>query len=159
MTNALPTKLLLATDGSEDAELAATTAVAMAGSTDSELRVGPVVPERFEPTDVGPASMEREPRSVLDEQVKKIQNLGGTVVESHLRMGGAAEEVVNLAEELGVGLVMLGSRGTGRIRSSSWAASPIRSCTTLIARSWWYVGKSETSPLPRWPRSAGKEPR
>ena len=34
-----PTKILLATDGSEDAQLAATTAVDVANSTDSELHV------------------------------------------------------------------------------------------------------------------------
>ena len=39
-----PTKILLATDGSQDAELARTIAVDMAQSTDSELHVVTVAP-------------------------------------------------------------------------------------------------------------------
>jgi hypothetical protein len=106
-----PSPIQVATDGSKDAELAAT-AADLARSTGSELHkfhVGPVVPEHFEPTDVEPARMEQEARRVLEEQVTKIKNLGGTAVQGHLRMGGAAEEVVALAEGLGVGPVILGS--------------------------------------------------
>jgi nucleotide-binding universal stress UspA family protein len=113
-----PTRILFATDGSNASELASTTAVGLAKITGSELHVvyvGPAVPEHFEPTDVEPARTEQEARRILDEQVKKIENVEGTVTQSHLRMGGAAEEVVDLAEELGVGLVVLGSRGRGRI--------------------------------------------
>jgi nucleotide-binding universal stress UspA family protein len=85
-----PTKVLWATDGSEDAELATTTAVGLAKLTASELHVvhvGPAVPEHFEPTDVEPVRMEQEARRTLDEQVKKVENLGGAVAQSHLRMG------------------------------------------------------------------------
>ena len=113
-----PTRILFATDGSKASELASTTAVGLAKITGSELHVvhvGPAVPEHFEPTDVEPARTEQGARKVLAEQVKKIENVGGTVTQSHLRMGGAAEEVVNLAEELDAGLVVLGSRGRGRI--------------------------------------------
>ena len=114
-----PTRILFATDGSEDSELAATTAVGLAKITGSELHVlhvGPAVPENFETTDVESGPIEREARRVLDEQLKKIENVGGTVAQSHLRMGGAAEEVIELAEELSTGLIVLGSRGRGRIR-------------------------------------------
>ena len=55
-------------------------------------------------------------REVLDGQVKKIENMGGTVAQSHLRAGDAAKEVVNLAEEIAVGLIAVGSRGRGRIK-------------------------------------------
>jgi nucleotide-binding universal stress UspA family protein len=40
-----PTKILLATDGSEEAELALLTAVALAKSTDSELHVLTAMPD------------------------------------------------------------------------------------------------------------------
>jgi nucleotide-binding universal stress UspA family protein len=40
-----PTKILLATDGSEDAELARTTAIDLANRTDSELHVVTVAPD------------------------------------------------------------------------------------------------------------------
>jgi nucleotide-binding universal stress UspA family protein len=114
-----PTRILFATDGSEDSELVATTAVGLAKITGSELHVvhvGPAVPEHFEPTEVEPVHTIQEAQRILDEQVKQTENLGGTVTQSHLRMGGAAEEALNLAEELGTGLIVLGSRGRGRIR-------------------------------------------
>ena len=40
----------------------------------------------------------------------------GTVAEAHLRMGVVAEEIVGLADELDAGLIVVGSRGLGRIR-------------------------------------------
>src|SRR5215216_3676426 len=115
-----PTRILFASDASEDSELAATTAVALAKVTGSELHVlhvAPAFPDYFEPSDPDePGPTEREGRRILDEQVMKIENVGGTVAQSHLRMGGAAEEVIDLAEELETGLIVLGSRGRGRIR-------------------------------------------
>jgi nucleotide-binding universal stress UspA family protein len=114
----LPTKILLATDGSEDAELAATTAKALAKITGSELHVVTLAEEYPSYDAYRPlAHRSRElAREVLDEQVKKIENLGGTIAGSHLRTGGAAEESVALAEELEAGLVVVGSRGRGRIK-------------------------------------------
>src|SRR5215204_4037740 len=137
-----PTRILFATDGSEDSELAATTAVGLVKITGSELHVlhvGPAVPEHFELTDVEPGPTEREAQRILDEQVKKIENVGGTVAQSHLRMGGAAEEVIGLAEELETGLIVLGSRGKGRIRRAlmgSVSDSVVRHahCPVLVVR-------------------------
>src|SRR5215216_1771264 len=115
-----PTRILFASDGSEDSELAASTAVGLAKVTGSELHVlhvAPAFPDYFEPNDPDePGPTEREGRRILDEQVKKIENVGGAVAQSHLRMGGAAEEVIDLSEELETGLILLGSRGRGRIR-------------------------------------------
>src|SRR5215207_7793841 len=74
-----PTRILFATDGSEDSELAGTTAVGLAKVTGSELHVlhvGPAVPEHFESTDVEPVRTEQEARRILDEQVEKIENVG-----------------------------------------------------------------------------------
>jgi nucleotide-binding universal stress UspA family protein len=113
-----PTKILLATDGSEDAELAATTAVGLARSTASELHV--VHTYRTVPSVHFDAlvrqEMEREAQGILDGQVKQIEGLGGSVAQARLSEGGAAEEIVALAEEIGVGLIAVGSRGRGRIR-------------------------------------------
>jgi nucleotide-binding universal stress UspA family protein len=113
-----PTKILLATDGSEDAELAATTAVGLARSTSSELHIvhtwRPVPSVHFDA--LIRREMEREAQGVLDEQAKKIEGLGGTVAQARLSEGGAAEEIVALAEEIEVGMLALGSRGRGRIR-------------------------------------------
>jgi nucleotide-binding universal stress UspA family protein len=59
---------------------------------------------------------EREARELLHEQVKKVEEAGGTVAGIYLREEEPAEEIIALAEELGVGLIIVGSRGRGRIR-------------------------------------------
>ena len=114
-----PTKVLLATDGSTEARLAASTAADLASSTDSELHivhVGELRPTFLAQTEVEPAELERDAQRRLDEQVRAIEEAGGTVEEAHLRQGRADEEIVDLAQSLGVGLIVMGSRGHGRIR-------------------------------------------
>jgi nucleotide-binding universal stress UspA family protein len=114
-----PTKILLATDGSREAELAATTASDLANATNSELHivhVGELLPTLLAQTEVEPAQLEREARERLDEQVRRVEEAGGTIKEAHLRLGRADEEIVDLAQSLDVGLIVMGSRGHGRIR-------------------------------------------
>jgi nucleotide-binding universal stress UspA family protein len=113
-----PTKMLVATDGSRDAGVAATTAVGLAKATDSELHMVTVA-EEYPHYEAYCSLAERSrqvAQGVLDKQRREIENLGGKVARSHLRTGTAAEEVVSLAEEIGAGLVVMGSRGRGRIR-------------------------------------------
>jgi nucleotide-binding universal stress UspA family protein len=144
-----PTKILLATDGSEEAELALLTAVDLANRTDSELHVvhvggdyhpGPEIvlsPTLLEETLRG---LEREARELLDRQVKKIEDTGGTIAEAHLMMGGRpAQQIVELAEELGIGLIAIGSRGLGGMRRAlmgSVSDSVVRHahCPVLVVR-------------------------
>jgi nucleotide-binding universal stress UspA family protein len=119
-----PTTILLATDGSEEAQLAATTAADLAEKTNSELHVitvGPDYPLYAYPE--APARFEDELRKqrhqakeMLEQQVKRIEDAGGTVNNKHLRDGRADEEIVGLAEEIGAGLIVMGSRGHGRLR-------------------------------------------
>ena len=114
-----PTKILLATDGSREAQLALTTAADLAKSTDSELHVvhvGELRPTFLAQTEEEPAELQREARRLLDEQERRVEEAGGTVKEAHLRQGRADEEIVDLAEDLGIGLIVMGSRGRGRIR-------------------------------------------
>jgi nucleotide-binding universal stress UspA family protein len=114
-----PTKILLATDGSKEAQLAATTAADLHESTDSELHVvyvGELRPTFLAQTEVEPVEFEREAQRLLDEQVSRVEEAGGTVKEAHLRLGRADEEIVDLADTLGIGLIVMGSRGRGRIR-------------------------------------------
>ena len=119
-----PTTILLATDGSAEARLAATTAADLAEKTNSELHVATVGPDYplYELPE-HPAEFEdvlrenrREAKEVLEQEVKRIEESGATVNESHLREGRAEEEIVELAEELGAGLIVLGSRGHGKLR-------------------------------------------
>ncbi len=115
--------ILLATDASEEVELAVEVAVELAKSTGAEMHlvhvklvpITPPYPEVLDwRDDLGCA--DREARELLDEQVKKVEETGGTVAGVHLREEEPAEEIVALAEELGVGLIVVRSRGRGRIR-------------------------------------------
>ena len=47
--------------------------------------------------------------------LQKVRETGGTVAQAHLRMGKADIEIVELAKEIDAGLLILGSRGLGRI--------------------------------------------
>jgi nucleotide-binding universal stress UspA family protein len=118
-----PTTILLATDGSEEAQLAATTAADLAQKTNSELHVLTVGPDLplYELTE-HPADFEdllrknrREAKEMLEQQAKRIEESGVSVKETHLREGRAADEIVEVAEELGAGLIVMGSRGHGRL--------------------------------------------
>jgi nucleotide-binding universal stress UspA family protein len=116
-------KILLAIDGSEESELAAGAAVELANSTGSGLhlvhvKLLPVTlpyPEVLDWRD-NLERAEREARELLDEQVEKVEGAGGTVAGPHLRVKQPAEEIVALAEELGVRLIILGRRNRGLIR-------------------------------------------
>jgi nucleotide-binding universal stress UspA family protein len=120
-----PTKILLATDGSEEATLAAKTAAGIAARTGSELHVITVGPKYsyYEVPDY-PAHFEevletqkRETREMLDEQVRTIEESGGAVKEAHLSMGERPDRaIVDLGEKLGVGLIVVGSRGLGPLK-------------------------------------------
>src|SRR5918994_5018048 len=113
-----PTKILLATDGSREAQLSAATAVDLAKSTNSELHlvhVGEFVPTILAATEEEPLQLEREAQQLLEEQVRGIEQAGGTVKEAHLKLGRADEEILEVAEEIGAGLIVMGSRGQGRL--------------------------------------------
>ena len=137
-----PTRIVLATDGSREADLAASTAAELAKSTDSELHVvhvGSVAPTFFAATEEEPARMAREARKMLDDQVGSIEATGANVAEAHLRFGGAAEEIVALAEDKGAGLIVMGSRGRGGIRRAlmgSVSENVVRHahCPVLVVR-------------------------
>ncbi len=118
-----PTTILLATDGSKEAELAASTAAELSERTDSELHIihvgeVPLVyhPERHGGYHINYEKAERQARELLEAQVEKMKETGARVAQAHLRMGKADEEIVELAESMGVGLIVMGTRGHGRIR-------------------------------------------
>ncbi len=116
-TTIFPVRILLATDGSEEARLATHTAVELAYKTGSELHVVHVgetsVPPFYTHTR---AEAERKGREVLDEQVRGIEGSGGKVVGAHLRVGDPGKEILLLAQELEAGLVVLGGRGKNPVR-------------------------------------------
>jgi nucleotide-binding universal stress UspA family protein len=121
-TSLLGTTVLLAVDGSEEAANAARAAVELADATGSELHVvhvGAVAPV-YHPERHGYHSrydaIREEARRLLDEQVDNVKAAGGAVAQAHLAMGRPDEEIVALGEELGAGLIAVGSRGLGGIR-------------------------------------------
>jgi nucleotide-binding universal stress UspA family protein len=149
----LSEKILLATDGSEDAILAARTAAGLAQQMGSELHAV-YVPPRIAPHRpgyyVGPEvveqagrkereELERETQRLLDLQAEEVRGAGGKVARAHLRVGTPDEEIVKLAEELGVGLIVMGSRGQGGVRRAllgSVSDSVVRHahCPVLVVR-------------------------
>src|SRR5215208_7510311 len=149
-----PTRILLATDGSEEATLAAQTAIDLAHKTGSELHV---VYARIPPSsrafyegyeegaDVGAYLQDeseehtRRGQGLLDEQVRKIEVAGGSVAQAHLGVGKPEEEITALAEEIGAGLIVVGSRGLGGIRRAlmgSVSDSVVRHahCPVMVVR-------------------------
>jgi nucleotide-binding universal stress UspA family protein len=94
-----PSTVLLATDGSEDAELATTTALDLANSTSSELHIVLVQEPVYAYVDASgypffdaelEHELEQQARMRLDAKVQKIRSAGGAVAEAHLRVGAAA---------------------------------------------------------------------
>src|SRR5215211_6218792 len=144
-----PTRILLATDGSEEAELAGLRAVDLAQSTDSELHVVyvGVVPSflRSDPGTLGDdgklyEQIEEESRELLRKESWQVKVAGGTVAGAHLRMGVVDLEIVDLAKELEVGLIVMGCRGHRGIRRAiegSISDAVIRQapCPVLVVRS------------------------
>jgi nucleotide-binding universal stress UspA family protein len=117
-----PTRILVATDGSREAELAVTTAADLAKSTDSQLHVIHVgeVPLVYHPERHAYRAEyeehEKEAQRLLEAQVERIEGASATEAQAHLRMGRADEEIVELAQSIDAGLIVMGSRGHGRLR-------------------------------------------
>jgi nucleotide-binding universal stress UspA family protein len=143
-----PTRILLATDGSKAAELAALRAVDLADATDSELHVVHVgVVPIFLKSYPGTLGYDRKlyeqieevSRELLRKQSWRVKAAGGTVAGTHLRMGKVDLEIVALAEELGADLIVMGSRGLGGVRRAlmgSVSDSVVRHahCPVLVVR-------------------------
>ena len=116
---AFPEKILLATDGSEDATLATRAAIDLSGLSGAELHV--VYVGRSSVIHA-PHKYETEAKEKLRELTGKVEDTGGTITEAHLRIddsqrpGNEAEHIAGLAEELGADLIVVGSRGLGGIR-------------------------------------------
>ena len=171
-----PTKILLATDASEEAALAARTATDIADKTGSELHlvlvglsaayVGMGPPEIADIPAPSQQELNEEAQRLLDAQAEQIKAHGGTVAQAHLRIGRPDEQIVALAEEIGAGLIVMGSRGLGGIRRllmGSVSDSVVRHahCPVLIVRAqkrgWRYPEAEGSVSTVRRPRREGAE--
>jgi nucleotide-binding universal stress UspA family protein len=142
-----PTKILLATDGSVEADLAAETALGLARKTGSELQMVHVLAwssdRALDPEGLDPA-IRQEVRSRasarLEEVVGEIEaSGGGALAGSQLGVGRPDSEIVELAERMGVGLIVMGSRGLGTMRRAlmgSVSDSVVRHahCPVMVVR-------------------------
>jgi nucleotide-binding universal stress UspA family protein len=145
LVDIFPSKILLATDGSEDAAVAAWAAADLSSMTHSELHVvhawrslphyayPSLVPESYHPP------YEEGARKILDRQVEQVREAGGAVAEAHLRTGSPTDAILDVVEEVKPGLLIAGSRDLGPIKhlllgSVSEALVHHAACPVLVVR-------------------------
>ena len=107
-------------DGSRESVWAAEAAVDLSNGTGAELHVVHVVSTKQQMP--YPRGVTRERReallesrklhalTLLDKWVGWVEEIGARVAESHYREGKPERAIIALAEELGVGLVVMGGR-------------------------------------------------
>ena len=144
-------RILLATDGSPEAESAAGMAVTLSEKLGSGLHVVCVEPmpdplswpeSRVVAPELGGDIRERaevEARKKLEGEAEKIRKMGVEVSGVHAGVGRPDAEIVRVAEELGAGLVVVGSRGLGPVRravmgSVSGSVVHHSHCSVLVVR-------------------------
>ena len=141
-----PNTILLATDGSKDATLAARIATDLSQRTGARLHVAHAWRHHLHGlgyptvawTDYSHLD-ERQARRLLEAQVDSIESAGGASVEQHLLQGPPIDAILDLCEELRPGLVVMGSRGlgpVGRLFVGSVSEGVVHhaSCPVLVAR-------------------------
>jgi nucleotide-binding universal stress UspA family protein len=142
-----PTKILLATDGSEEASLAARTAVDLADKTGSDLHVAFVLRSQDTPDyhimgfniEEPPEEIKQMGQRLLDEQVRWVEEAGGTVAGAHFRITRPDQGILAVGEDVGAGLIVLGCRGLGGVKRAlmgSVSNSVVRHahCPVLVVR-------------------------
>lgn len=115
-----PTKILVATNGSRQAGPAVEAAVDLAAGTGSELHLVYVVSTVTGPPHQGAAlGVSREAHlerkrllglRLLEDQTRRVEELGGSVAASHYREGKPEKEVIELARELDAGMIVTGGQ-------------------------------------------------
>jgi nucleotide-binding universal stress UspA family protein len=113
------TKILLATDGSEDAALASRAAADLASKTGAEMHVVHAwhsVPSTRMEAYIR-SHLEQEAKELLAAQVERLEEEAGrSVAGEHLEEGMAVDEILDVAGEVGPDLLIMGSRGHGLVK-------------------------------------------
>ena len=140
-----PNTILLATDGSKDATLAARVATDLSQRTGARLHVAHAWRHHLHGLGYPTVAWtdysyldERQARRLLEAQVNSIEASGGVSVEPHLLQGPPIDAILDLCEELRPGLVVMGSRGlgpVGRLLVGSVSEGVVHhaSCPILVA--------------------------
>ena len=123
-TSVFPWKILVATDGSADAGRATEAASDLTKRAKAELHVvhvwhdvpaSPTTSSRGNSSARGSRSSTRGVSEGV-EGVERIRGTGATVAETHLRGGRTSNQVIALSEEIGAGLLIVGTRGLGTVQ-------------------------------------------
>lgn len=134
-------RVLLATDGSGDAALASRAALDLSGKADAQLHVvhawNSVASARLEA--YIHSHMKNEAKELLAAQVERLEGEGKPVADTHLVEGPEVDEILDVAEEIGADLIVLGSRGHGLVErlvmgSVSEGVVHHTSCPVLVVR-------------------------
>src|SRR5215210_3980342 len=103
----LPKRILLATDGSEDARLAAWAAASLSERAGAELHLGHAWQSVPHPV-IDPGYYEEGASKILEEETRFVSGTGGTVAEAHLVEDAPVDAILDLAEEIKANLVVVG---------------------------------------------------
>lgn len=140
-------RVLLATDGSEDAAVAARAAIDLCNLSGSELHVVHVFefipPREYVSVAIrarSPFASSHKGTEILNEQISLVERAGGVVHQAHLRMGSPVNEILITAQDIGASLVVVGSRGLGGVKrllmgSVSERVVSYAACPVLVLRS------------------------
>lgn len=139
-----PTRILAASDGSPPSAAAVQIAGEIAKATGSDLHVAHVamISRYIYPDILSEAQVERirkDAEQRLADEIARARELGVEIAEGHLRLGRSDGVILELAEELGVGLIVIGNRtgdAVSRILLGNDAESIVRHahCPVLVAR-------------------------
>ena len=149
-----PRKMLFATDGSEDAALAARAAADIQTRTGAELHLvhawqgfplWPGLPRSAyseQAVEEYTGLYQQKARQLMRQQAHEVRGAGADLAGTHLLEGRPAEEISGLAEELGAGLVVVGCRGLGLVKrltvgSVSEEVVSFAPCPVLVTRGSW----------------------
>ncbi len=141
-------RVLVGVDGSEDSALAIRAAADLSNRTGAELHVVHAWQDETPPSLTSAMSgdysearqqWERAAEEVLKEQTALAEAAGASVAGTHNRRGRPAEEITDLAGELGADLLVIGSRGLGAVKrlvmgSVSEGVVSLSPCPVLVMR-------------------------
>ena len=118
--------ILVPTDGSDDATLAAQVATDLAQRTDAAIHLAhdwQLVTYAGDPylypgtlTDDYFTLYDESGRAILEQASERVAALGGTVAQTHLLQGRPSDTMAALAGTIGADLIVVGSRGLGPLR-------------------------------------------